>query len=580
MKLIDLHIEGFGKLNDKYIDFSEGINVVTGHNEAGKSTLHACIRAMLYGMERAKGVAAFTDTYAHFKPWTGGAYGAVMRVEYEGKVYRIERDFLKDPIGCTVYDETEVREVEAPEEFMDKLRCGLSKDAYDNTISIGQLKSSADDSMARELKNYIVNMDTAGNRALNCAKAKQYLNEKKRELSEKLETEAAREYAANAGRIRKLEEEIKENRDSRKDYVVDPELEKAIEEGRESMRTRGVHSSKQVEDEETEYALAVNSYEETIAKNAVVINRILYIVSFVLAVIAVIAAAYLMGSNYSYTVVFGVLAGAVLFLILAVVFIIVCIISKNNLKKKKKALSELLERHCGFSDITPERIERVKVKLEEFKVLAASVEEKEARLVSLRREFEEKKAQRVFEEEEEAKISEINTIRERNEVLKEMMAKNEEINEELEAIDMALETIEELEEKMQDSLGIHLNAEAGKYIREITNGVYDSMSVDDEMNVYMNTEDKMVPVEQVSSGTSDQIYMALRVAGARLMQGGEDKLPLIFDDSFVNYDEDRLTAALTWLSKTFKNQIIIFSCHKREIVLLEENNIPYSTIVL
>ena len=79
MKLIDLHIEGFGKLNDKYIDFSEGINVVTGHNEAGKSTLHACIRAMLYGMERAKGVAAFTDTYAHFKPWTGGAYGAVMR---------------------------------------------------------------------------------------------------------------------------------------------------------------------------------------------------------------------------------------------------------------------------------------------------------------------------------------------------------------------------------------------------------------------------------------------------------------------------------------------------------------------
>ena len=59
------------------------------------------------------------------------------------------------------------------------------------------------------------------------------------------------------------------------------------------------------------------------------------------------------------------------------------------------------------------------------------------------------------------------------------------------------------------------------------------MSVDENLHVFMNTKTKLVPLEQVSSGTMDQVYLALRLASAKLIQKGDDSLPLIFDDSFV-----------------------------------------------
>ncbi|MFR5730961.1 MAG: hypothetical protein ACLUD2_02445 [Clostridium sp.] len=40
-------------------------------------------------------------------------------------------------------------------------------------------------------------------------------------------------------------------------------------------------------------------------------------------------------------------------------------------------------------------------------------------------------------------------------------------------------------------------------------------------------------------------------------------MPLIFDDSFVLYDEVRLRTALKWLKKAYPGQIIIFTCHQR-----------------
>ena len=38
MKILSLHIEGFGKFHDLDISFKDGLNVVYGKNEAGKST--------------------------------------------------------------------------------------------------------------------------------------------------------------------------------------------------------------------------------------------------------------------------------------------------------------------------------------------------------------------------------------------------------------------------------------------------------------------------------------------------------------------------------------------------------------
>ena len=106
------------------------------------------------------------------------------------------------------------------------------------------------------------------------------------------------------------------------------------------------------------------------------------------------------------------------------------------------------------------------------------------------------------------------------------------------------------------------------------------MSIDENLDVFMNTPGKLVSIDQVSSGTMDQIYLAVRLAAARLVQDGRDRMPLIFDDSFVLYDEDRLKTALKWLAKTYDNQIIIFTCHQREAQLLTANQVKYNLIAI
>ena len=133
---------------------------------------------------------------------------------------------------------------------------------------------------------------------------------------------------------------------------------------------------------------------------------------------------------------------------------------------------------------------------------------------------------------------------------------------------------------IRDSFGLYLNKEASHLIDCITGGVYNSMSVDENLHVFMNTKTKLVPLEQVSSGTMDQVYLALRLAAAKLIQKGDDPLPLIFDDSFVLYDDERLKTALKWLVEAYPGQTIIFTCHQREAQMLTANQIEYQLIEL
>ena len=113
MKILSLHIEGFGKFHDLDISFKEGLNVVYGKNEAGKSTLHTFIRGMLFGIEKQRGRAARNDVYSKYEPWKGsGTYEGWMRLESEGQIYRIQRRFQKQNKELTIVNETQGREME------------------------------------------------------------------------------------------------------------------------------------------------------------------------------------------------------------------------------------------------------------------------------------------------------------------------------------------------------------------------------------------------------------------------------------------------------------------------------------
>ena len=69
MRLLEVKVKNFGKISGKDLKFAEGINVIYGENESGKTTLYTFIKSMLFGMERGRGRAAANDEFSRYAPW-------------------------------------------------------------------------------------------------------------------------------------------------------------------------------------------------------------------------------------------------------------------------------------------------------------------------------------------------------------------------------------------------------------------------------------------------------------------------------------------------------------------------------
>lgn len=608
MKLLDLHINGFGKFHDCSIRFEDGLNVIYGKNEAGKSTLHTFIRAMLFGMERQRGRAARTDQFSRYKPWDlKGGYGGRLRLESGGHVYRLQRDF-QNPRDFTIVDETEGRQTEPTRAFMDRLLCGLNETSYVNTISIGQLKSATDSGMVTELKNYIANMNTTGNMALNITKASAFLKAQRKELERQQTPEAARTYTTILGDIRNLEREI--SAPEYENHLTEFQEKKAqakaqldtLQKEKEDLlqkiaRGRQVLESSQFTDENSieayeahgnavyaDYTHAKNLCEKASRKAAPPLF-------LTLGILLAAGGAALMFSSQS-----GFRLPSLLLFLAALLSVGggIYFLARNNGNRKdldysKKLLQEILSRHLGDETVSSEAMNAFSQRMAEFKRLSRAVLSSQETAANLEKQMEEIsirqsdfgaeiEKQLKSQWELEKKLEHLAALKTQAEGLKEIIRENDRISQELAAIDLAQDTMTELSTSIRDSFGLYLNKEASDLINGITGGIYNSMSVDENLNVFMNTKTKLVPMEQVSSGTMDQIYLALRLAAARLIQSGPEKMPLIFDDSFVLYDDERLRSALKWLASAVDGQIIMFTCHQREAQVLTAAQIPFHLI--
>lgn len=621
MRLLDLHIDGFGKFHDRTVRFEDGMNLVYGKNEAVKSTLHTFIRCMLFGMERGRGRAARNDLFTRFEPWQNkGAYGGWIRLEKSGIIYRIERNFQKDLKVPTIIDETAGKEVEPTKSFLDFLLCGLTETTYNNTISIGQLKSATDSGMVTELRNYIANMNTTGSMALNITKATAYLKNRRREFERQLTPDAGKNYTSLLGEIHSIEKEIAapEYENQLQSYQelrsrVKSQLAKKQEEReiilQKIAKGRQVLSGAQFTDE----ASIINyrdsaraSYQEYDTVKAASEKKGTLILSVLCLLFAVLAG---LGIGFPGTLArfaAELLPGAAhavdhsayltLCALIAVIFTSagLFLIFRHKARKKEtdmvgKLLQETFSRHLGDSSISADAMEAFEARMEEFVRLSQvlersehSVKEQAEQIASLQQQEvsceENISKQQKTQWELEKKLDHLTHCKDQVEALKQVLEENERIREEITAIDLALETMTELSGTIRDSFGLYLNKSASQLVNSITGGIYSSMSVDENLNIFMNTPTRLVPVEQVSSGTMDQIYLALRLASARLLQGDGDQMPLIFDDSFVLYDDERLRTALKWLSQSWPGQIIIFTCHQREAQMLTACQVPYGMV--
>lgn len=620
MKFLELHLKGFGKFHDRTISFTDGINVIYGKNEAGKSTMHTFIRGMLFGIQPQRGRASKNDLYSKYEPWeNGGTYEGSLRLEQNGHIYRIERSFQKNRKSLTIIDETAGKEIEPTRAFMDQLLCGLSETAYNNTISIGQLKSATDSSMVTELKNYIANMNTSGNMALNITKATEYLKKQKKALEAQLTPQAAKSYTTLLGEIKALEREIaspeyenqlpayqKQRTDARtlsqqKQSEKELLLEKAVK-GRQVLDQNQFSNQQSIDDYSAQTQDLYNEYldlERAAGKKS---RKVMTVLPLILCILGLGVSGYLLlsGTEADLSASLGVppvllpVGSAGLGLVFGLIGALTAL-GTRRLKKElslgSQALQETFRRHLGDSAISEEAMNAFTARMNDFKRLCTATETSETAVQTLTKEISalqqtQTDCNEIIEKQQknqwelEKKLELLANYKTQAEGLKNSLAENERISQEIMAIDLAQDTMTELSTSIRDSFGLHLNKTASDLIKGITGGIYTSMSIDENLNVFMNTPTKLVPIDQVSSGTMDQIYLALRLAAAKLIQDGKQEMPLIFDDSFVLYDDERLRTALKWLAASCKGQVLLFTCHQREAQMLTANQMEYHYIEL
>ena len=624
MRFLDLYIKGFGKFHDTFVSFEDGLNLVYGKNEAGKSTIHTFIRGMLFGIERQRGRAAKNDLYSKYEPWENSStYEGQLRLESGGTIYRFERSFQKNKKEFIIVNETTGREAEPTKALLDEILCGLSETAYNNTISIGQLKSATEGGMISELKNYIANMNTSGNMALNITKATAYLKNQKRQFENQLTPEAAKTYTSLLGEIKNLEREISspEYENQLRSYAKErTDLKSAIEkkqEEREELLCRIEKGRQALAEFEFTDAQSVSAYlnhAEDIYRQYLEAGqaaskksrRGLSVFFGLLGLLLLLGAGYffcwgLMPGNsflpWMPETIDPLLSGAAAAGASAVSFFAGALFRLKLRQEKKTAalcasnLSEIFRRHLGDGTISEKAMDALRNRMDDFIDLCSMIVRSGE---TVRRQMDDveqlqgrqNQCSEIIEQQQrvqwelEKKLEHLAELKDQASALRQIIAENDRIREEIAAIELAQETMKELSMSIRDSFGLYLNKTASELISGITGGLYTSMSIDENLGAFLNTRRKLIPLELVSSGTADQIYLALRLAAARFIQNGTDSMPLIFDDSFVLYDDDRLRQALRWLSEAYKGQIIIFTCHRRELDILKEEEIKHHVVTI
>lgn len=609
MRLLELHIDGFGKFHDRTISFNDGINIIYGKNEAGKSTLHTFIRGMLFGIERGRGRAAKNDLYTKYEPWeNSGTYEGWLRLEKDGTIYRIERRFRKENKSLKIINETKGLEEDATPAFVSSLLDGLTETMYNNTISIGQLKSATEDGMVTELKNYIANMNTTGNISLNITKATAFLRNQKRSLEAGLIPEASREFTALLAEIRNVEAEIAgpeyenqlaayQNMRTQVKGLIDntqaqkKDLDEKLANGKKVLSDNGFTDRTSVDAVSSDAERLYSEYNTLNGECNKKFRKVLSGLTAVLGIAGLGAAAALGYFNLTaYLPVCGAAAAA------AVIFFIISLVIRQKDKEYHRMfdntsseLGALLARHLGDSAVSEDAMNAFRARMGEFSKLCDMVAQSETEIRKFLEDLSNlqtkqagcsemiEKQQRT-QWELEKKLEHLSNCKNKAKALKRTLAENDRIHDEIVAIDLAQETMADLSSSIRDSFGLYLNKEASQYITGITGGIYDSMSIDENLNVFLNTKTKLVPLENVSSGTMDQVYLALRLAAAKLLQGSGSGFPLIFDDSFTQYDDERLKTALEWLASAYGGQIIIFTCHRREAQMLRARQVEFQLI--
>ncbi len=526
MEIEELFLQHYGKFDNHRIPLKPGINVIYGENEAGKTTIHSFIRAMLFGLNRGRGKAARNGEYQIRQPWdTPGAFLGSMRIRCRGQVYRIDRCFDRSAQPLRVTCETTMWESPDPERALEVLLGGVSEASFANTLCIPQAGGETGEALAQELRRYLINSDSSRDSRTDVSDALQSLRRRRKQAEQqkkKEDEQMERRIAEKQAKAEQLRTEIRMLREQRGRFAGPDGTA-----GAEAQPRRADSGGP---------AQARDDGDEAFYQRSRWLIRILLLLTGLLS----LAAAFFLRNKKS-----GIFLGICGVFFLALIFAVNFMFrAPDGGEAEDWDDSEESGPDAGRAE-QPDPV---------------SGGNGAGRGPAGRQDF-------YLGEEIRKREEAYRKLQDELEVLYQSHVRLDGADTEIAALTLAIDRICELSSGIFEQSGRKLNERASEILSELTGGRYSRILLDETAEVRIHTPSRVLGLSQVSGGTMQQIYFALRMASAELLCG-EQQLPVLLDEPFAMYDDRRLEAALRWLRNSGR-QVILFTCQSREREILE-----------
>ena len=619
MKINNLKINGFGSLKNIDIELKKGINIIYGENEAGKSTLLKFIYCTLYGASRNKNGKDISD-YEKYMPWDGGEYSGKLEYELDNSdKFEVFREFAKK--NPKIYNEQledisktfNINKNKGIEFFYEQTK--IDEELFKSTVMVEQGESRLDKSSQNVLIQKITNLISTGADNISYKKAMDKLSKK---IIEEVGTERTigkpknlvddkiKELENKKINIEKNEEEIKyiekekvqlkldiekeENKNSllkqiktykeqekieqekiKTNEQIKQELEENINKLKEELKNVNIEENKKGK---TKYIVLLALIVLTIAVEILLNNKLIFIGVAIEAIIAVLMLLKEKAQNAKQINEADEKRHQIKSQIKIVEE------NKKNIEDKIKAILIEIEENANNMNNKITNEYSSKLDLYEIKnILNKKYEEIQNEIIYQENKITNLKIRQNTLAIEKTKLNSNNyNIEQINQEIEKANKERSEIVSLENSIKIAKEALEAAYEKAKQNITPEFTAKLKECISKISTNKYQNVNFSDENGLRIEIQNgDYVPVESLSIGTIDQMYLALRINS--ISEIVEEKLPIILDEAFAYYDDNRIKNILKYINTEYaENQIIIFTCSNREEKALEEMNIEYNKI--
>ena len=620
MKINNLKINGFGKIENKEINLNNKINLIYGENEAGKTTLLKFISGMFYGVSKNKNKKEFSD-FEKYKPWQAEEFSG--KIEYSldnNNTYEIFRDFTKK--NPKIYFNSEdisknftIDKNKGNQFFYEQT--GIDETSFITTTLIEQKSVVLDSSEQSMLTQKIANILSTGEENISYKKTIEKLNKKIIEevgtertvgrplnlISEKInkinkEKNNLEETILNIDELEKKEKNIK-NKIKEKEIKINllKEIKKIKE--KNNLEEEKIKINNNLKEEER---IKRNNLEKKLNGNKIkkenknLINIIIFTLLFILNIILFIFKINKIINIilFAITLIFGV------FTVLKIIknnnkikeknkeqkrYLTEIEIIQNNINKIQKNIDKKNEENIQKNKIEKNKIKNTyKNEIDENEInylLEENINEINNILENLNNEISSLKLQLhtneidynniIKKSEEKAKLEE---------QLEGSLEEKEEILKLANSINIAKTALENAYNKMKEEITPKFTKNLSNIVGKISSKKYNKIRFIDGQGLIVELDNgEYINANKLSIGTIDQLYLSLRLSA--MQEITQEKMPVILDEVFAYYDNERLENILKYLNENYKeNQIIIFTCSNREKEIMDKNEIKYNYINL